>query len=129
MEMFRAVYPRAVFVYVSDDLAWAREKLKTRIKSKDFYLAGALQDQQMAANPVLATGVDLALLSACNHTITSYGTYSFWAGFLGGSGKGLRVIPPFFPKYRMKGQDSRQFNVHPFKSKMPRFYFGLENYR
>lgn len=129
MEMFRNKYPRTVFVYVSDDISWGREKIKKRVKTKDFYIAGSLQDEKMAQNPGLAAGIDLALLSACNHTITSYGTYSFWAGFLAGGGKGERIIPPFFPKYRMKGQDSRQFNVHPFKSKMPRFYFGLENYR
>eukprot|EP00090_Calanus_glacialis_P012604 TRINITY_DN21200_c0_g1_i1.p1 TRINITY_DN21200_c0_g1~~TRINITY_DN21200_c0_g1_i1.p1 ORF type:complete len:445 (+),score=115.38 TRINITY_DN21200_c0_g1_i1:200-1336(+) len=129
MEMFRAKYPRTVFVYVSDDIKWGREKLKKRVKSKDFYIAGSLQNQELAANPMLAAGLDLAVLSACNHTITSYGTYSFWAGFLAGGGEGKRIIPPFFLKYRMKGQDSRQFNVHPFKSKMPRFYFGLENYR
>ena len=129
MEMFREKYPRSVFVYVSDDIPWGKEKLKKRIKSKDFYIAGYLQDQQMASNPVIAAGLDLALLSACNHSITSYGTYSFWAGFLAGGGRGLRVIPPFFPKYRMNGQNSRHFNAHPFKSKMPRFYFGLENFR
>jgi hypothetical protein len=35
----------------------------------------------------MAVGVDLATLSQCNHTILSYGTFSFWAGFLSG---GLR---------------------------------------
>ena len=35
-------------------------------------------------------GRDLAILARCNHTILSYGTYSFWAGYLSG---GLRIIP------------------------------------
>ena len=35
-------------------------------------------------------GTDLAILASCNHTILSYGTYSFWAGFLS---NGLRIIP------------------------------------
>ena len=35
-------------------------------------------------------GRDLAILARCNHTILSYGTYSFWAGYLSG---GMRVIP------------------------------------
>ena len=104
-------------------------KLQKRIKTKNFYIAGTLQDQTMAGNPVVAAGIDLALLSACNHTITSYGTYSFWAGFLAGGGKGKRIIPPFFPKYRMGGQDSTQFNVHPLRSKLPRFSFGFKDYR
>ena len=33
-----------------------------------------------------AAGLDLALLASCNHTITSYGSYSFWASFLAGNG-------------------------------------------
>ena len=35
-------------------------------------------------------GMDLALLASCNHTISSYGTFSFWSGFLAG---GKRIIP------------------------------------
>ena len=35
-------------------------------------------------------GRDLAILSACNATILSYGTYGFWGGFLAGGGNGIR---------------------------------------
>ena len=35
-------------------------------------------------------GTDLALLAHCNHTILSYGTFSFLGGFLSG---GKRIIP------------------------------------
>ena len=35
-------------------------------------------------------GMDMALLANCNHTILSYGTFSFWSGFLSG---GKRIIP------------------------------------
>ena len=35
-------------------------------------------------------GIDMATLAICNHTILSYGTFSFWAGFLSG---GKRIIP------------------------------------
>ena len=34
--------------------------------------------------------MDMALLASCNHTILSYGTFSFWSGFLSG---GKRIIP------------------------------------
>ena len=34
--------------------------------------------------------MDMALLANCNHTILSYGTFSFWSGFLSG---GKRIIP------------------------------------
>nr|ACO10954.1 Galactoside 2-alpha-L-fucosyltransferase 1 [Caligus rogercresseyi] len=34
--------------------------------------------------------LDLALLAACHHTILSYGTFSFWGGWLSG---GHRILP------------------------------------
>ena len=33
-----------MFVFVSDDLEWGRQKLERRIKSKDFFIAGSLQE-------------------------------------------------------------------------------------
>lgn len=44
MEIFREKFKRVVFVYVSDDLEWGKEKLERRIKTKDFFIAGSLQD-------------------------------------------------------------------------------------
>ena len=40
-------------------------------------------------------GLDLALLAKCNHSILSYGTFSFWSGFLAG---GKRIIPAMILK-------------------------------
>ena len=37
-----------------------------------------------------AAELDLAILSFCNHTITSYGSFSFWASFL--AGKGMQLL-------------------------------------
>jgi hypothetical protein len=42
---------------------------------------------------VPTVGRDLALLAACNHTILTYGTFGFWAGFLAGGGNGKRILP------------------------------------
>ena len=44
MELFRKKFKRVVFVFVSDDLEWGRQKLERRIKSKDFFIAGSLQE-------------------------------------------------------------------------------------
>ena len=129
MESFREKYRRVVFVYVSDDMDWGKQKIKTRLKTKDFYLAGSLIDPQLASVPKLAAAYDLSLLSLCNHTITSYGTYSFWAGFLAGQAKGVRIIPAFFPKYKTSSQVSYHYQVEPFTSKLPRFYFGMKFFR
>ena len=49
--------------------------------------ARPLGAQVSAVEVVLGRGsLDLALLAACNHTITSYGSFSFWASFLAGGG-------------------------------------------
>ena len=126
MEMFRERYKRVVFIYVSDDMRWGQEKLKRRIKTKDFYLAGSLQDEQLSNTPFLTATYDLSLLAACNHTITSYGTYSFWASALAGEGRGKRIIPPFFPKYRLHYQTSSHYNIDPFESNLPKFYYVVK---
>ena len=38
---------RVVFVYVSDDMSWGQEKIATRVRGGDFYLAGALGDSTL----------------------------------------------------------------------------------
>ena len=43
-----------------------------------------------------SAGYDMSLLAACNHTIQSYGSYSFWAGFLAGRGRGKRITPRLY---------------------------------
>ena len=47
MEMFREKFKNVVFVYVSDDLEWGKEKLIKRIKTQDLFIAGSLQDQNL----------------------------------------------------------------------------------
>ena len=55
-----------------------------RVQGGDLYLAGGLSDPSLPGDGDLVAGYDLALLSQCNHTILSYGTYSYWAGLLAG---------------------------------------------
>ena len=43
MASFRKKYKRVAFVYVSDDMKWAEERILPRLKTKDFFLAGLLQ--------------------------------------------------------------------------------------
>ena len=80
MDLFRSKYKNAVFLYVSDDKEWGIQRLS---KDKDLILSWSNNDD------LHAVGEDLALLSLCNHTILTRGTYSFWAATLA-NGKHIR---------------------------------------
>ena len=66
---FTLRYNPVVFIVLSDTPEWGRK-----------YVVGenVFHPAQRSAEH------DLALLSRCNHTITSVGTYSWWAGYLAG---------------------------------------------
>ena len=143
MDMFRSKYKRVVFLYVSDDIDWAERKLGKynlhsqesifilnfsvhRISTKDFYIASSPED---GLEPMVGAAVDMAVVSQCNHSVTSHGTFSFWAGLLAGRGTGYRVIPAMLPGYRGPGQTSRHLDTEPWHSDMPRFYLGMRHFR
>lgn len=87
MDFFRDRYKNVIFLYVSDDMDWGKRRLLPRVRSGDLYLVGALSEQPLYVDDEdgdQAAGQDLALLSHCNHTILSYGTFSYWAGLLAG---------------------------------------------
>jgi len=108
MEIYRNIHTNVVFVFISDNPGWGREVLLQRTNAKDLFIA---KDEhiELAMDKVEEVGLDLALLTACNHTILSYGTFGFWAGFLAGGGSGMRVIPPYFERYR--GAVQRLLNI------------------
>jgi hypothetical protein len=66
-------------------MEWGRLNILARAGSAPVYPVG----NGLIAD-VEGVGVDFATLVQCNHTILSYGTFSFWSGFLSG---GKRVIP------------------------------------
>lgn len=67
LDYYRNKYPNAHFTVVSDDKEWC----KSNFKYSDFHVV-SLGDQYL----------DLALLSMCEHTIMTTGTYGFWAAWL-----------------------------------------------
>ncbi len=107
----REVYPDVIFVLISDDPKWATDNLAPRNKLGDLYIVNRASmtkieryGQIRANNAHLLTinlfssvGHDLALMSLCNHTVISYGTFSFWSGFLAG---GTVIKPEHFEEYR-----------------------------
>ena len=67
---FQNLYSESLlFVVASDDKPWVQQ-----------YLSGPDSSISTSKNPV----DDLALLAACNDTIMSFSTFSWWAGFLAG---------------------------------------------
>lgn len=78
MEYFRDEYGSddTVFVYVSDDMKWGRRKLKD---AKNLFFMGCGNGEE-----VECIAKDLSLLSKCNHTITTHGTFGHWASYLAG---------------------------------------------
>ncbi|XP_037675579.1 galactoside alpha-(1,2)-fucosyltransferase 2-like [Choloepus didactylus] len=71
---FRARHRSPVFVVSSDDMAWCRENIDA--SRGDVAFAGS----GLQGSPAR----DLALLTQCNHTVMTIGTFGFWAAYLAG---------------------------------------------
>ena len=61
-------------IKVSDDVHWLSYVFFPRVKDKfNVFVAGTGDPEDPHS-----IGVDLAIMSRMNHTILSYGTFSFW---------------------------------------------------
>ena len=69
MDYFRSKFDKVYFVIVSEDKKWAMRN----IIAKDIIYSKARDDL-----------LELILLTLCDHTIMSVGTYSWWAAYLAG---------------------------------------------
>lgn len=67
LNYYRNKYLNAHFIMVSDDNGWC----KSSFRYSDVHII-SLRDEFL----------DLALLSLCEHTIITTGTFSFWTGWL-----------------------------------------------
>ena len=85
---------RLIFIFVSDDIQWGKDKLSYRVKERDLYFGGSVLPDVKDA-----IGLDFALLASCNHTIESHGSFSFFASAFAG---GFKIKPNHFTKYREK---------------------------
>ncbi|XP_013003395.1 galactoside alpha-(1,2)-fucosyltransferase 1 [Cavia porcellus] len=104
MDWFRARYKDPIFVVTSNGMKWCRENMDT--SKGDVVFAGNGQEN--------TPGKDFALLTQCNHTIMTIGTFGFWAAYLAGgdtiylanftlpNSKFLRIFKPkaaFLPEW------------------------------
>ena len=71
MAYFVSRFPNCVFVVCSDTMKWVKEKIKTNLSMELIIKRNS---------PV----VDMAIISLCNHSIITVGTFGWWAGYLTG---------------------------------------------
>uniref|UniRef100_A0A2P2ICL3 L-Fucosyltransferase n=1 Tax=Hirondellea gigas TaxID=1518452 RepID=A0A2P2ICL3_9CRUS len=74
MQYYKDRYKNTVFVMASDDPEYVEIFLKEEGERNGFLTHGT-------------QGEDMSLLTRCNHSIITLGTFSFWTGFLKPSGK------------------------------------------
>ena len=64
---------------------------------------------------------DLALLGNCNHTIQSYVSFTYYAGFFAG---GYKIIPEHYTQYRQP-HTYKPLSSDPFEIPVPRLYYRV----
>ena len=72
MDYFLDKYRNAIFVVASDNIAWCKYNLKSEKRRVSF----------VSDSNGRGPAKDLAVLSACNHSIIDYGTYGSFAAIL-----------------------------------------------
>ena len=95
VDKFETKRRKLIFLIVTDDPMTVHQQMMPRFKkSFNAYLAGSGH-----VNNRISVGLDLAIMSRCNFTILSYGTFSFWSGFLSG---GPRLLPKHYLSNHIK---------------------------
>ncbi|KAK2182390.1 hypothetical protein NP493_355g02010 [Ridgeia piscesae] len=70
MNDFRHNFTRVHFIVCSDDLPWCKENLG--------------QQKNVSFSDSKSPVTDFAILSLCNHTVSTVGTFSWWVGWMAG---------------------------------------------
>ena len=116
MDLFRNYFgsKNCIFLVISDDAKWCQSNLIK--KQKDVFIAS-----QNNLTEIESVGHDLAIMSQCNHTIMSRGTFSFWSSYLAGGG--ATVLPCHLPAFRSPKHDIYQLcNRNPLENPLPRLF-------
>ena len=86
-EYFREEYDHCLFVVASDDIKWAKKNIDR--SNNDVYFSDTnptfeyLKESDTVHDHDMSKALyDLVLLTQCNHTIVSRGTYSMWVALL-----------------------------------------------
>lgn len=70
-----------IFIVSSDDRSWSRNIFN---RSQDVYFTFERKDHRSDYNCEICRSAirDLAILSQCNHSIITFGKFSFWSAYL-----------------------------------------------
>ncbi|XP_069495054.1 galactoside alpha-(1,2)-fucosyltransferase 2-like isoform X2 [Ambystoma mexicanum] len=90
---FRKKYPEPVFVVVSNDMQWCKKNIDA--SRGDVYFSG----DGIESSPER----DFALLSHCNHSIMTLGTFGIWSSYLAGG----ETI--YLTNFSLPGPDAKPF--------------------
>ena len=99
-----------IFVLASDDQTWVQDNFR----GPDFAYTSS---PELNSHPQQVF-LDMAILSRCNHSIISYGTYSFWTAYLKPRGVHLHVAHDY-DNYPMETQYLQSKNVEWVELKDP----------
>ena len=74
MKHMLSKFPHSAFLVFSDDMAWCQENIKTiKINNSSVPIVFSRSNSM---------GVDMGMLSLCNHSIISVGTFGWWGAWL-----------------------------------------------
>uniref|UniRef100_T1JBK5 L-Fucosyltransferase n=1 Tax=Strigamia maritima TaxID=126957 RepID=T1JBK5_STRMM len=74
MNYYRGKFKDCLFIVCSDDLNWCKKNIDNSLGDVHFCWGGNTS----------SPGRDMALLTQCNHSIITVGTFSFWSAYLTG---------------------------------------------
>ena len=102
-----------IFIIISDDVAWCKKHIKKK-QPNVFVVSNSKMDT------LDGIGHDLAVISQCNHTIVSRGSFSYFSSIFAG---GSKILPCHFDPYKKKDDlDNVICNRHPLQKPIDRFY-------
>lgn len=98
MQYYREKYSRPIFIMASDDPVYCKRTFKA---FKDVVLIHGNRE------------MDMATLAACNHSIISVGSFSFWCGYLSG-GEVVYPKKSYSLKYLLSPDNVRESHLDFF---------------
>jgi len=98
LQYFSKKFHRIVFVVCSDDMVWSTSNIQSTLSN-----AVVVFSKFSSLSPEL----DLALLSHCNHTIITVGSFGWWAAWLAG---GETIYFRDFPRLGSSLRESFRMN-------------------